>query len=78
MKDGVTYNKPGNEVFVRSEGDLIYVICSKEKQTDNVVSRMTTKNCKLVGYEEWDEGEDMKWILKFAVLDEYDIEPELN
>ena len=28
--------------------------------------------------EEWDEGEDKKWILTFRVLDNYEIKPELN
>jgi len=33
----------------------------------------------LAGYEEWDEKEDKKWILKFLVCDpEFEIHPELN
>jgi hypothetical protein len=46
---------------------------------DRVVERLTTDTCKLAGYEEWDEGEDMKWILKFLVIDgDYEIIPEYN
>ncbi len=79
MKDNVTYNKPDNTVMVRTNGDEIHVICDKEQQMDKVVNRLTTPNCKLVGYEEWDKDEDMKWILKFIVIDdEYEITPEYN
>jgi hypothetical protein len=79
MKDNVTYNKPDNTVMVRTNGDEIHVICDKEQQMDKVVNRLTTPNCKLVGYEEWDKDEDMKWILKFIVIDkDYEITPEYN
>ncbi len=79
MKDGVTYNKPENQIFVRSDGDMIYVICDTEDQTDFIVNRMTTQHCKLVGYEEWDEDKDMKFILKFLVHEEnHDINGDLN
>ena len=47
-------------------------------QQDNVVKRMTTDNCLLESYEEWDEGEDKKWILTFRVLDDYEVTPNLN
>ena len=78
MKDDITYNRPNNEVMVRSDGDLIYVICNKESQQDTVVKRMTTDNCMLEHYEEWDEGKDMKWILTFKVLDDFDRRPLKN
>jgi hypothetical protein len=40
---------------------------------------MTTDTCKLSGYEEWDEDEDKKWILKFIVCDSgYEMIPEFN
>ena len=39
---------------------------------------MTTDTCVLDSYEEWDEGDDMKWILTFKILDEYELKPELN
>ena len=45
---------------------------------ETVVKRMTTDNCMLEHYEEWDEGEDKKWILTFRVLDDYEVTPNLN
>ena len=78
LKDNTVYNRADNLVYVKSEGDLIYVICNKESQQDIVVQKMTTKNCILDSYEERDEGDDMKWILIFKILDEFDIKPELN
>ena len=78
LKDNTVYNRADNLVYVKSEGDLIYVICNKESQQDMVVERMTTDNCILDSYEEWDEDKDMKWILTFRVLDEYDMKPNLN
>ena len=78
MKDNTVYNRADNLVFVKSQGNLIYVICNKESQQDMVVERMTTDNCVLDSYEEWDEDEDMKWILTFKVLDDLDQLPEKN
>ena len=78
LKDNTVYNRADNLVYVKSQGDLIYVICNKESQQDKVVERMTTDNCLLESYEEWDEDDDMKWILTFRVLDEYDMKPNLN
>ena len=79
MKDNTVYNNSDNKVFVKTNGDLIYVICNKESQQDTVVKRMTTDNCMLEHYEEWDEGDDKKWILKFLVCDEdFIMTPEYN
>ena len=78
MKNDIIYNKSDNRLFVKADGDLIYVICNKESQQEKVVKRMTTDNCMLEHYEEWDEGKDRKWILTFRVLDNYEIKPELN
>ena len=78
MKDDIVYNKYDNRLFVKTDGDLIYVICNKESQQEKIVKRMTTDNCILEHYEEWDEGEDRKWILTFRVLDNYELKPELN
>ena len=78
LKDNTIYNRANNQIFVRTENDLIYVICSKESQQDIVVKRMTTDNCILESYEVWDEGDDMKWKLTFRVLDEYELKPTLN
>ena len=42
------------------------------------MKRMVTDTCILDDYEEWDEGDDMKWILTFRLLDEYELKPDLN
>jgi|TARA_Y100000015_G_C2344100_1_gene67389 hypothetical protein len=78
MKDNVTYNHADNKVMVRTDGDLIYVICNKEDQQKKVIEKMCTDDCVLEHYEEWDEGNDMKWILTFRVLDEYEKRTEYN
>ena len=78
MKDEAVYNQWDNEVMVKTNGDMIYIICKDEEQVQTVMSRMTTDTCILSDYEEWDEGDDMKWILTFKVLDEFDKKPELN
>ena len=78
MKDEAVYNQWDNEVMDKTNGDMIYIICKDEEQVQPVMSRMTTDTCILSDYEEWDEGDDMKWILTFKVLDEFDKKPELN
>ena len=70
--------KDTSRVMVRTDGDLIYVICNKEDQQKKVISKMCTATCVLEHYEAWDEGDDMKWILTFRVLDEYEKQMELN
>tara|TARA_B100000902_G_scaffold350672_1_gene360157 strand:+ start:2707 stop:2946 length:240 start_codon:yes stop_codon:yes gene_type:complete len=79
MKENVVYNNPKNTVMVKTNGDEINVICNTEKQIDKVVEKLSTDTCLLSGYEEWDEGKDKKWILKFLVCDEeYQLIPDLN
>ena len=78
LKDNTVYNYPENEVLVKTNGDLIYIICNKESQQDIVIQKMVNDNCILESYEVWDEDDDMKWILVFRILDEYDIKLELN
>ena len=78
MKDTVVYNRPDNEVMVKTAGDYIYIICPTEDQVQPVMDRMNTDTCFLADYEEWDEGEDMKWILTFKVTDGYEQLPEKN
>ena len=78
MKDNTIYNNAENKLYVKTNGDKIVIICSKESQQEQVMKRMITDNCILDSYEEWDEGDDMKWILTFKVLDEYELKPELN
>jgi hypothetical protein len=78
MKDDVVYNRPENMVMIRSQGNKIVVVCKDEDQVQPVMDRMNTDTCFLSDYEEWDEGEDMKWILTFKVTDEYEQLPEKN
>ena len=78
LKDNVIYNNADNLLYVKSEGDKIIIICTEESQQEQVIKRMTTDNCILDSYEEWDEDDDMKWILTFKLLDNYDLKPDLN
>ena len=78
VKDNVVYNKWDHEVMVKTAGEYIYIICKDEKQVQHVMDRMTTDTCFLYDYEEWDEDEDMKWILTFKVLDDFEQLPEKN
>ena len=78
MKDNVVYNNPDNKLMVKTNGDKIVIICSKESQQEQVMKRMINDNCILDDYEEWDEGDDMKWILVFRLLDRYKEEIESN
>ena len=78
MRDDVVYNKWDNEVMVKTAGEYIYIICHNEEQVEPVMNRMNTDTCFLSDYEEWDEDEDMKWILTFRVLDKYEKKVEYN
>jgi len=78
MKDNTVYNRADNQIYVKTNGDLIYIICNKESQQDTVIEKMVNDNCILESYEEWDEEDDMKWILTFRILDEFELKPDLN
>ena len=79
LKDNIVYNKSDNMVMVRTNGNEIHIICKTENQMDKVVEKMTTDNCKLTGYEEWDKDKDKKWILTFLVgSEDCVIESELH
>ena len=78
MNENTIYNQPDNEVMVKTNKDYIYIICRNEEQVQPVMDRMNTDTCFLSDYEEWDEGEDMKWILTFRVLDNYEVTSNLN
>jgi len=78
MKDDVVYNRPENIVMIRSQGNKIVVVCKDEDQVQPVMERMNTDTCFLSDYEEWDEGDDMKWILTFKVTNEFEELPERN
>ena len=78
MKENTVYNQYHNAVYVKTDGYKINIICNKENQMQKVISKMTNRDCIFEGYEEWDEEEDMKWILTFRVLDEYENYPDIN
>ena len=78
MKDNTVYNRADNQIYVKTNGDLIYIICNKESQQATVIKKMVNDNCILESYEEWDEDDDMKWILTFRILDEFELKPDLN
>jgi hypothetical protein len=78
LKDNTVYNRPDNEVMVRTNKDYIYIICRNEEQVQPVMDKMNTDTCFLSDYEEWDEGDDMKWILTFKVTDDSESLPEKN
>jgi hypothetical protein len=78
MKENIIYNRPDNEVMIKSNKDFIVIICRNEEQVQPVMDRMNTDTCFLSDYEEWDEGEDMKWILTFKIIDEMDSKVEYN
>ena len=78
IKENTVYNQYDNQVYVKTDGDKINIICNKENQMQKVISKMSNDDCIFEGYEEWDEDEDMKWILTFRVLDEYEKYPDIN
>ena len=79
VDDSKVYNQWDNHIMISSNGDEINVICNTENQMEKVVKRLSTDTCLLSGYEEWDEGKDKKWILKFIVCDdEYEFIPDYN
>ena len=78
MRSNAVYNHWDNLVYVRTNGDTIHVICHKEEQMDAVNERFHGTGNEFVGYEEWDEGEDKKWIMTWKVPQEYDKLIEYN
>jgi len=78
LKGKTEYIHADNKLYVKTIGKTKVIICSKESKKEQVIKRMTTSKCLLESYEEWDEGDDMKWILTFRVLDDYELKPNLN
>jgi len=66
MKDDTIYNRPDNQVLVKSKDGKLYIVCHKEEQMQNVVERMSTDSCKLIEYEEWDG----QFLMTFEIDDE--------
>ena len=78
MKSDAVYNQWDNMIYVRTNGDMIHIICHKEEQMDVVNERFHDSGNELVGYEEWDEGDDKRWIMTWKVPKEYDKEIQYN
>ncbi len=61
-------------LYIKTVGNKINIICNEENQIQKVIKNMTKPgNCVFEGYEEWDEGDDMKWIITFRLLDNYEL-----
>ena len=67
-----------NKILVKTHDDKIMIICNNESQQKTVINQMVNDKCIFEGYEEWDEGKDMKWILTFRLIDEMEKKPYLN
>ena len=66
MRSGLDYNRPHNQVLVKSQDGKLYIVCHKKEQMQKVMDRMTTDNCRLTEYEEWDG----QYLMTFEVGDE--------
>mgnify|MGYP001330181739 CR=1 FL=1 len=78
MKENTVYNRPDNFIFVRTNNEYINIICHEESQVQKVIDKMSTDTCILSEYEEWDDDSDMKWLLTFKVLNEFENYPDYN
>ena len=69
MKDERLYNHASNLMYIKSQGDNIFIICNDMSQVDTVQKRMHKHGNLMVDFEEWDEDEDKKYIVTFKVRD---------
>ena len=74
MKSDVVYNQADNKVFIKSNGEEIVVICDTEEKLQHVQKKFHESGNSIIEFEEWDEGEDKKYIVTFVVAEE----PVLN
>ena len=74
MKPDTVYNQADNKVFIKSNGEEIVVICDTEEKLQHVQKKFHESGNSIIEFEEWDEGEDKKYIVTFAVAEE----PVLN
>ena len=61
------YNEADNLIYVKSENNQIFIICNDMSQVDVVQEKMHKHGNLMVDFEEWDEGEDKKYIVTFKV-----------
>ena len=69
VKENSLYNSADNLIYVKSQRDKIFVICNNMEQVDEVQKRLHKHGNLMVEFEEWDEGEDKKYIVTFQVRD---------
>jgi len=74
MKSDVVYNQSDNKVFVSTNGEKIVVVCDTEEKLQHIQKKFHEAGNSIIEFEEWDEGEDKKYIVTFAVAKE----PVLN
>ena len=69
MKEERLYNEASNLMYVKSQGDNIFIICNDMDQVDTVQKKMHKHGNLMIDFEEWDEAEDKKYIVTFKVHD---------
>jgi siroheme synthase (precorrin-2 oxidase/ferrochelatase) len=70
MKSDIVYNQADNKVFIKSNGEKIVVICDTEAKLQHVQKKFHEAGNRIIEFEEWDEGEDKKYIVTFSVDEE--------
>ena len=69
MKNNTLYNEADNMIYVKSQNDKIFIICNDMDQVDSIQKKMHKSGNLMTYFEEWDEGEDRKYIVTFKVRD---------
>ena len=69
MKKEIVYNEADNMIYVKSKNDKIFIICNDMDQVDSIQKKMHKSGNLMTYFEEWDEGEDRKYIVTFKVKD---------
>jgi hypothetical protein len=69
MDKNTVYNEANNLIYVKSHGDHIFIICNDMEQVDAVQKKMHKHGNLMVDFEQWDEGDDKKYIVTFHVKD---------
>ncbi len=69
MNNERLHNEADNLMYVRSQGDNIFIICNDMEQVDSVQRKMHKRGNLMIDFEEWDEDKDKKYIITFKVRD---------
>ena len=70
MKSDIVYNQADNKVFVSTNGEKIVVVCDTDEKLQHVQKKFHEAGNRIIEFEEWDEGEDKKYIVTFSVDEE--------